>query len=169
MIDGVLNYASVPGRLGHHEEIDLNDVIRNIQIDLELLIQDKQATIHHGKLPKVTGVPDLIHQLFYNLINNSLKFARPDTPAEIQIHSSEVPNDEKKFVEVRIKDNGIGFDVSHAEQIFTTFVRLNSKDKYEGSGLGLALCKKIVERHGGTITASGKKGQGAEFKILLPQ
>jgi PAS domain S-box-containing protein len=169
MIDGVLNYASVPGRLGHHEEIDLNDVIRNIQIDLELLIQDKQATIHHGKLPKVTGVPDLIHQLFYNLINNSLKFARADAPAEIQIHSSEVSNDEKKFVEVRIKDNGIGFDVSHAEQIFTTFVRLNSKDKYEGSGLGLALCKKIVERHGGTITASGKKGQGAEFRILLPQ
>jgi PAS domain S-box-containing protein len=169
MIDGVLNYASIPGRLGHHEEIDLNRVVENIKVDLELLIQDKQASIRHEQLPRITGVPDLIHQLFYNLINNSLKFSQPDVPSEIVIEAQEVSAGDAAFFEISISDNGIGFDEAYAEQIFTTFVRLNSKDKYEGSGLGLALCKKIVERHGGAISASGEKGKGAKFKILLPK
>ena len=110
----------------------------------------------------------LLYQLFYNLINNSIKFAKAGTPPFISIESKKLFTDGSEFAQIVVKDNGIGFEEEHAEKIFDTFTRLNSRDKYEGTGLGLALCKKIVERHGGTITASGKLREGASFLILLP-
>lgn len=109
----------------------------------------------------------LIYQLFYNLINNSLKFAKTGVAPDISL-SSEMDAKRKNYVHIVAEDNGIGFEPEQALRIFETFTRLNSKDKYEGTGLGLALCKKIVERHGGSIIAIGTPDKGAKFVITLP-
>lgn len=169
MINGVLNYSSISSTAGPMEIVDLNAVIGSIQTDLEILIHEKKATIVFHDLPLIKGMPDLIYQLFYNLINNSLKFSKENVPSEIEITSNQVETNGIRYAEIVLSDNGIGFDEDHAEQIFVTFFRLNSKDKYEGTGLGLALCKKIVERHGGFIYARGQKDRGAQFVILLPE
>lgn len=111
----------------------------------------------------------MLYQLFYNLINNSLKFSKENVETLIEIKSSEIDLKGLQYIEIIINDNGIGFDESYAEKIFATFFRLHPKDKYEGTGLGLALCKKIVERHGGFIFAQGDKNIGAQFTVLLPK
>lgn len=169
MINGVLNYSAMSSTAGTMEIVDLNSVISSIQTDLEILIHDKKATIIFHDLPLIKGIPDLLYQLFYNLINNSLKFSKENVPSEIEITSNQVEANGIRYAEIVLTDNGIGFEADHAEQIFVTFFRLNSKDKYEGTGLGLALCKKIVERHGGLIYARGQKDRGAQFVILLPE
>jgi PAS domain S-box-containing protein len=167
MIHGVLEYASMSESSNKFEKIDLNMIIQNIQTDLEILIEEKNGVISFSRLPTIEGIKDQIHQLFYNLINNSLKFSKPGTPSRIDVTCKETTIDEKPYYEILLSDNGIGFDQEFSEQIFTTFFRLNPKDLYEGSGLGLALCKKIAERHGGFITARSEKGKGAQFYVYL--
>jgi PAS domain S-box-containing protein len=169
MINGVLNYASMPGGANAFELVDLNSMIQNVQSDLEILIQEKKAVITYDELPSVNGIRDLLHQLFYNLINNALKFSRGDVTSTVSISHRLITIKDKDYHEILVSDNGIGFDQHYADQIFTSFYRLNSKDQYEGSGLGLALCKKIVERHNGIIKAKGEKGMGAGFFIFLPK
>lgn len=164
MIEGVLHYSTINTTEQQTEAVDLNRIIRAIETDLDLVIGQKKATIHYSQLPTVEGAAVLLYQLFYNLINNSLKFARADVPCTIGI-TSKIDRDQAL---IRITDNGIGFDQEQAERIFDTFSRLNAKDKYEGTGLGLSLCRKIVNRHGGEIEAVGKKGEGSEFHIRLP-
>jgi light-regulated signal transduction histidine kinase (bacteriophytochrome) len=177
MIDGVLLYSSMEAMEQTSEEVDINDLMENIQADLEVVIVEKEAVITIEQIPPVEGAPILLYQLFYNLINNSLKFAKPNERPRITITSEVVSSSvagelgvskEKTFVRMILQDNGIGFAQSDAERIFKTFLRLNSKDKFEGTGLGLSLCKKIVERHGGSIWAQGTPGEGAVFNILLP-
>jgi light-regulated signal transduction histidine kinase (bacteriophytochrome) len=114
------------------------------------------------------GMNVLLNQLFYNLLNNSLKFSKTDVSSIIDITSERIQDGRKELVKITLQDNGIGFDKDYQEKIFHTFIRLNSKDEYEGTGLGLALCKKIVQRHNGTIIASGKINEGAIFTITLP-
>ncbi|PBQ33229.1 PAS domain-containing sensor histidine kinase [Sphingobacteriaceae bacterium] len=167
MIDGVLAYSTTNAGEQKPELIDLNEVIKNIENDLEVSLQKTNGKIHLHNLPKLEGAPVLIYQLFYNLINNSIKFAQKGLAPQISL-SSEMDNTWNDLVHITLKDNGIGFEPENALQIFETFTRLNSKDKYEGTGLGLALCKKIVERHGGSITAAGKPDKGATFIITLP-
>ncbi|MDO6430454.1 ATP-binding protein [Flavitalea sp. BT771] len=169
MIDGVLTYSMLNGLQQSIETVDLNEVFRNIESDLEVFIVQKQGVIRKGSLPAIEGSPVLIYQLFYNLLNNALKFSRSGVPPVVHISSRMKDDDGRKWVEIGIADNGIGFDQKYAASIFDTFARLNSKDKYEGTGLGLALCKKIVERHHGTITALGTKNTGAAFTIRLPE
>jgi signal transduction histidine kinase len=164
MVEGVLRYSTINSTEEQTEVVDLNRIVRAIESDLELVIAQKKATLHYLQLPTIEGGVVLLYQLFYNLINNSLKFSRADVPCRIHI-SSMIDQDQAL---IRITDNGIGFDQEQAERIFDTFSRLNAKDKYEGTGLGLSLCKKIVLRHGGVIEAAGKKGEGSEFRILLP-
>jgi light-regulated signal transduction histidine kinase (bacteriophytochrome) len=167
MIDGVLLYSS----LGAHEQtiqaIDLNETISNIAADLEIAIKKKSAIVNYASLPIIHGTPILIYQLFYNLINNSLKFAKSGRKCIITVRAETIKND-SAFIEIQVTDNGIGFSNDDVDKIFKTFMRLNSKDQYEGTGLGLALCKKIVERHGGTIRAEGKVDEGCTFYIRLP-
>lgn len=168
MVDGVLAYSSISGTEQVFGEVNLNEVVQNVKEDLEVLIADKNGTIDYGELPTIMGSEFLIYQLFYNVINNSLKFSKADIPPHIRISPDVRYDGNQRLTEIMIEDNGIGFDPKFAEQIFTPFIRLNSMDQYEGTGLGLALCKKIVERHNGKIYASGQKGQGAKFKITLP-
>jgi light-regulated signal transduction histidine kinase (bacteriophytochrome) len=169
MIDGVLKYSTIDAQEQPIELVDLKKVIQNIESDLEVLIQQQNAIIHYTELHKIEGSSVLIYQLFYNLINNSLKFCTKEKQLEIFIQSTIIDYQGRKFANVCLMDNGIGFDQSHAEKIFNPFTRLHSKDKYEGTGLGLALCKKIVQRHHGIISATGKRDVGAVFSILLPE
>jgi PAS domain S-box-containing protein len=169
MINGVLHYSSIQAVEYTPHLIDINSVIKNILQDLEILIQEKNAIIKFEPLPTVKGISPLLYQLFYNLINNSLKFTKENVSPVIEIRSSEIDLKGLHYVEVILSDNGIGFDENYAEKIFATFFRLHPKDKYEGTGLGLSLCKKIVERHNGFIFAQGDKNIGAEFTILLPK
>jgi signal transduction histidine kinase len=168
MIDGVLNYSSVNENEHAFETVNLSMLIGTIREDLEILIQQKKAVINEQSLPVIEGSPVLLYQLFYNLIYNSLKFSKDSEAPVIDITSSLVHQASADFAKIVISDNGIGFDPVYAEKIFDTFTRLHSKDKYEGTGLGLALCKKIVERHQGNIRASGVKGKSATFTVLLP-
>lgn len=168
LIEGVLDYSS--SSAGNHtiSNIDLNEVINNVINDLELLIQNKKAVIKYNKMPTIVGAPILIYQLFYNLINNSLKYSRDGIPSLITIESDIFPLNGQQFCEIFIRDNGQGFHQENAEKIFQTFIRLDTGKKNEGTGLGLALCKKIVLWHSGSIAAEGIKDEGASFRILLP-
>jgi hypothetical protein len=165
MIDGVLAYSKVRASGQNVEMVDLNAVVANACNDLEILIGQKNARIETEPLPVLAGSPVLLHQLFYNLIHNALKFSRPGVPPLVAVRS--LPS-KSETVTVEVRDNGIGFEPEYAERIFDTFVRLNPKDTYEGTGLGLALCKKIAQRHGGTIRATATLGQGAVFAVTLP-
>lgn len=168
MIDGVLSYSTINSGEQPIEKVDLNDILDNIENDLEIVIQKKQAVIKRSPLPVVEGASVLIHQLFYNLINNALKFSKADRPPLIAYYHSIISKDGVDYIEITIADNGIGLEQQYAEQIFNAFSRLHGKDQYEGTGLGLALCKKIVERHHGTISATGVRDEGAVFTIMLP-
>jgi light-regulated signal transduction histidine kinase (bacteriophytochrome) len=168
MIEDILNYSNINASENSVENVNLADILIDIESDLEVLIQQKNASINFDALPEIEGAPVLIHQLFYNLIHNSLKFSKPDAKQEIIIQSKLIRLENENFVQITLADRGIGFQTDESEKIFTTFTRLNAKEQYEGTGLGLTLCKKIVERHGGSITASGTRDQGAVFTIILP-
>ncbi len=118
--------------------------------------------------PEIQGYPLLIYQLFYNLVSNALKFSRPDIQPVIKIRYNPEYRDNKIFAQFRFMDNGIGFEQEDAGKIFQTFIRLNTREEYEGTGLGLSLCKKIVLRHQGFLSAKGIPNTGAEFIVLLP-
>jgi signal transduction histidine kinase len=168
MIEGVLNYSILNSNEQPMEQIDLNEVFAQIESDLELVIQASGAEIRRGALPQIEGAQVLIYQLFYNLINNALKFSRSAHKPLIMIQSLVTEGAGKRFAELTVSDNGIGFDAAQADKIFEAFIRLNTKDRFEGTGLGLALCKKIAERHHGSISASGVSGEGAVFVVRLP-
>jgi len=168
IIEGILSYSTLDKKNQPVEKIDLNEVIENIKTDLELIIKEKGAILNACDLPEIEGAAILITQLFYNLIQNALKFSKADQPPRVVITCTSTNIEGNEAVQVTIKDNGIGLDPEFAERIFTAFERLNSKDQYEGNGLGLALCRKITKRHNGLIIAKGEKDNGAEFIVTLP-
>jgi signal transduction histidine kinase len=173
MIEGVLAYSTVTADLKAFEKVSLTAVIEDVRNDLELAIIQKDAEIKYGVLPEIQGIRILIYQLFYNLVSNALKFSRTDLHPVIAITATSEKMTLNKitanYIHVVVTDNGIGFNPDYAEKIFGVFSRLNSKEIYEGTGLGLALCKKIVIRHGGHIYAESEEGKGAKFHILLPE
>ena len=176
LIKSVLDYSRLPVNPGQLRLTDLNEVLENVKSDLELTISDKNAVIENTVLPAIPGVPLQLQQLFSNLIGNALKFSS-DKPG-IQVTSRAVNGMEladlfqadpaKQYVELLFKDNGIGFENRYKDQIFTIFQRLHGWQQYSGTGIGLALCKKIVENHQGFITAESQPGKGATFKVYLP-
>jgi light-regulated signal transduction histidine kinase (bacteriophytochrome) len=168
MIEGVLAYSKINADQQKPTVVDLNEVLKNIETDLEVSLQKTGGEIYYDNLPVLEGAQVLLYQLFYNLINNSIKFAKDDVPVKVKLSSKIIKQQDNDFAVITVEDNGIGFNENQAERIFETFTRLNSKDSYEGTGLGLSLCKKIVERHAGTITASGSPYNGAVFTIVLP-
>lgn len=144
--------------------VDLNEMIENIKSDLEIMLLETDAKIESEPLPTIKAVPSQINRLFYNLINNSLKFVKKGNIPVINITST-VNN---SFIEIIVKDNGIGFENIYAETIFTLFQRLHDKKSYQGNGIGLSMCKKIVESYKGEIFATSELNKGAEFHIKLP-
>ncbi|MGZ5253775.1 MAG: sensor histidine kinase, partial [Flavitalea sp.] len=165
MIEGVLNYSILNGNAHQTEPVDLNILVKNIEEDLELPLLQYNATIISERLPVIEGSPLLLFQLFYNLINNSLKFSRKDVVPVIKISSEKI---EENKVRITISDNGIGFENHFQQKIFESFSRLHPKDHFEGTGLGLSFCKSITERHGGKIYAEGNPNEGSTFYIELP-
>lgn len=176
MVDGVLHTSSLKAEQLVPETVDLNLLIIDIESDLELVIDRKNAIIKYSGLPTIQGSPVLLYQLFYNLIINSLKFSRPGVDVVIEISSRRIqgnlfPDPRRSglsYFEITVSDNGIGFPQHHAESIFKAFTRLHTKEKFEGTGIGLSLCKNIVEKHGGFIEAVGVEDAGATFRIFLP-
>ncbi len=165
LIDNLLAYSRAGKSAVKMEPVDLSEVVEHVLSDLQYRIVEANATVQVGKLGMVPAVPIEMHQLFLNLIGNALKYRRENVPPVIQVSGKK----SGEQYHIRIKDNGIGFDPRDGDKIFQPFQRLFEKeDRYEGSGIGLATCRKIVERHGGTITATGRPGQGATFTISLP-
>jgi light-regulated signal transduction histidine kinase (bacteriophytochrome) len=178
LIQDLLNYSRA-GRLTiDDKEVDLNKVVLEVTDDLVLAIKDKEARITIDLLPKVPGNFTLFKQVFQNLITNALKFSKPGIAPSVSIQTEPMtkkgfemmPDKSGKtsYALIVVKDNGIGFDSSYTEKIFVIFQRLHSRDDYEGTGIGLAICKKIIENGGGRIWAESEKGIGSSFWILLP-
>ncbi|HEY8936886.1 MAG TPA: PAS domain S-box protein, partial [Cyclobacteriaceae bacterium] len=168
MIEGILNYSSSKNEHHIFENVDINKIIEQIESELELLIRKKNGVVNKPQLPGIKGISVLVYQLFYNLINNALKFSKANEPAVIDINYDFEKRDDKEFFKITLSDNGIGFEPEFKNRIFEIFTRLNTKDEFEGTGIGLALCKKIMERHGGHIYATSELGQGATFILLFP-
>ncbi|MFT3910881.1 MAG: GAF domain-containing protein [Ferruginibacter sp.] len=168
MIEAILKYSKIGMTEETSGSVDLNGIFNDIEVDLEFLIHEKNAAVVRPVFPLLRGNEILLQQLFYNLLINSLKFARENVPVIVHVTYSFITKDGNNYIEICFADNGIGFEPEYNEVIFETFSRLHSKDQYEGTGLGLALCRKIVGRHRGTIRAEGKDGEGALFVIRLP-
>jgi signal transduction histidine kinase len=151
-------------------ETDLNEVYWSVYEDLELMIAEKHAQIKVDGLPVIEGVKHQLHQLFYNLIFNALQYAKPGIPPQITITVNNVAEDDEteKYHEIIVADNGVGFAQHHAEKIFTVFERLQKGGDAKGTGIGLAICKKVAQNHEGRIFAVSSPGQGARFHVLLP-
>ena len=176
LVTEILNYSKLSADDHEIVNIDLNYIINDLREHFELLIQEKRALIKVGELPVIEGNIGQIRQMFQNLISNSLKFSRDHISPVIEVTSKRIAGKSfeaavKKdgdYCIVNIQDNGIGFDGKYVDNIFSLFERLNAKDKYEGAGIGLAIAKKIVEKHDGLITAVSAEGKGAKFQIILP-
>lgn len=176
IIKDLLDFSHLNNPRELFTQVDLNKILESVKTDLELLIQQKDAIITSIPLPEIEAIPVQMNQLFYNLINNALKFSHPERKPTIEISlmpvNSRDPQYNKgydEYFQITVKDNGIGFEQLFAERIFVMFQQLNEKKMYGGTGIGLALCKKIVENHKGQITASSQPGEGAVFTILLPR
>lgn len=178
LINDLLNYSRV-SRIQPIEQLDLKAIIVAVQEDLEIQIKEKNATIEAFNLPLITGNYSEFRQLFQNLISNSLKFAIQGVRPHISISAEDASVEDlkhlaaydasKKYLSIKVTDNGIGFNQEYADKIFIIFQRLHGRDEYQGTGIGLAICKKITEKYGGTIFARSAPGKGATFVILLPK
>ena len=178
LIDDLLQYSRTTKTEKVFEECDLNQLLDNAKIDMAQLIEEKKAKIQYQSLPQLKVISFQIQQLFSNLINNSLKYSKLEIAPEIKIACQKViatdeewlpKNSKEKFYKITFSDNGIGFDQEYAEKIFVLFNRLHNKNEYEGTGIGLAICKKIVENHRGFIFGAGTPNVGATFTIYLPE
>jgi light-regulated signal transduction histidine kinase (bacteriophytochrome) len=184
LIQSILEFSKLPTQELSFAEVNLTNVLNIVLNNLEIAITEKQAIITVDKLSTIAANPGQMEQLFQNIISNSIKFTNPNQQPIIKITSEiinkatfaqEDPNAEnrkgastKNFCQITITDNGIGFEESYAEQIFLPFQRLNSKIEFEGTGIGLAICKKIVENHNGSIMVKSKVDEGSTFIIQLP-
>ncbi len=175
LISDLLNFARL-SEPDIFQPTDLNLVIREILNDLELVVKEKKAGFELEKIPVVEAAPGLIRQLFQNIISNALKFSQPGISPQVHISATRInaldinaeSNSTGPFCRIEIRDNGIGFDEKYLEKIFILFQRLYSRDEFEGTGIGLAIAKKIVDKHNGLITAKSTPGKGASFIIILP-
>ena len=165
LIDDLLQFARVNTRKKNLESIELRELVLEVLGDLEMRLAESGAKLEMGKLPSVFGDRFQIRQLFQNLIANALKFRRENVASVIRIQGK---TQGVEFAEIEIEDNGIGFETKYLEKIFKPFHRLYGSSRYEGSGMGLAICKKIVERHGGKISAQSTLEQGSKFIFTLP-
>ena len=177
LIEDLLAYSRTNTTERVFKKTDLKLVIDEVRNDIRELLEEKQAVIETGEMCEVNIIPFQFSQLFHNLFGNSLKFAKPGVTPKITVNSRIIKGEQiknrslahdKMFCHISVTDNGIGFDPQYGERIFDVFQRLHGKDEYSGTGIGLAIVKKIVENHNGIITASGKLNKGANFDIYIP-
>ncbi len=163
MIDGLLEYSRVETRGEPLESVELDAVVEFVLTDLHLQVDDCDATVEVGELPRVRGDPNQLRQLFQNLLSNALKYSH-ESPPEVRV-TGERDGDEAV---IAVADDGIGIAPEEQDRIFEMFQRLHSREEYDGSGVGLALCQRIVERHDGDIDVDSEPGEGASFYVTLP-
>ncbi|HYC83980.1 MAG TPA: ATP-binding protein [Chryseosolibacter sp.] len=180
LIKDLLDYSRLSYRKEYaYQRVDLNKILANVLTDFELVINQKKINILQTALPEIQAVALQMNQLFYNLIGNAIKFSRKDVKSMVSIRETPLKDEvmarhhlrgrKDDYIQIDFEDNGIGFSLDYAEQIFTIFQRLNDKTIYAGYGIGLALCRKIVANHQGVITATGKVNEGATFTVILPK
>jgi signal transduction histidine kinase len=179
LVNDLLKFSRHTNDILDFEQTDLNELLNDVLSDMEIDIQKRDAKVTAGDLPTIYAIPSQIRQLFQNLISNSLKFCKDDCTPEVHIQTEVVkgaliPGLDRKlyentFYKIYIRDNGIGFDSKYAEEIFVVFKRLHSYHEFEGTGIGLSICKKIVEKHKGFISAESSLNEGSTFIITLPE
>ncbi|HEY0741029.1 MAG TPA: PAS domain-containing protein [Chryseosolibacter sp.] len=179
LIDDLLKYSRLSDANVMYDSVNLGIVVNNIVTEFEYTLKQKNIVVHMDKLPVLKGVPIQMHQLFQNLFSNAIKFSKPNRPNKIIIKSALLTDNEKslhpaltsrgRHYKITFEDEGIGFSPQYSEQVFTIFQRLNNRNQFEGHGIGLALCRKIVSNHRGYISASGEENIGAKFTIILPE
>jgi PAS domain S-box-containing protein len=177
LIADLLAFSRLTTQPQRFVRVDLSRVAREVVSDLETRLEETGGRVDIGALPSVDGDPTQMRQLLLNLISNGLKFHRPGEPPVVQVRGRLLADVDRPFLgdgragplsEITVCDNGIGFDEKYLDRIFEVFQRLHAHSEYEGTGIGLAICRKIVERHGGCITAKSISGQGATFIVTLP-
>jgi signal transduction histidine kinase/PAS domain-containing protein len=184
LIRDLLAYSRLSSQQEPRQPVVLTDLINDVLNDLDVVVRESNAILTIDDLPTLSGDRMQLRQLFQNLLSNALKFRQPDQPPSIRISSrrvwpADLPTDvvlsaldrtmkPQAFVEISVADNGIGFDAKYASRIFQVFQRLHIRSQYEGSGVGLAICKRVAENHQGTIRATSQLGQGATFQVYLP-
>jgi len=179
LINNLLDFSRHTVSSNDFKKTSLNELVKNVLAELEVDIEKSNARINYENLPVVSAVPGLMQQLFYNLFSNAIKFRKPTVDLVIDVKAEKMnPIDLSKFArynqgknyhKITIQDNGIGFDDKYAEDIFRVFKRLHSYQEFEGTGVGLSICKKIVEKHNGFIKAESKIDNGSTFIIGLPE
>lgn len=178
LIGDLLNYSRLQKTDHPVNNVDLNEIVGEVLNDFDLHIQEKKAAVHLTTLPVIKADPMRMHQLFHNLLSNALKFSKAEVPPVINISAATLTDRDKskypslkkeaEYAVIFFGDNGIGFNEEFAEKIFNIFQRLNGNSEYEGTGIGLAICRKIVINHHGLIIAQSREDEGALFKIILP-
>jgi PAS domain S-box-containing protein len=177
LIRDILSYSRTTTSEKKLELTDLNDLLNQAKGELDVMITEKKAVIQSDRLPSINVIPFQVLQLFNNLLNNALKFSKPDETPRILVNCEIVdghnfhqtyPPPAKEYCHISFSDNGIGFEPEYSKKIFEVFQRLHGRNEYGGTGIGLAICKKIVENHNGLISAESQLGQGATFHIYLP-
>ncbi len=175
LINGLLNFSRVTTKAKPYEPVELKKIAREVLSDLEIRIKETGAEIKIDDLPKIDADPLQMRQLFQNIIGNALKFIKKDVKPIIRIENKTESKPDQDALKIGsetftivLSDNGIGFDQKYADKIFSVFERLHNRSEYEGTGIGLAICRKIVERHNGLISVQSKEGEGTSFIITLP-
>jgi len=179
LINNLLDFSRHTVSSNDFKKTSLNELVKNVLTELDVEIEKSNARINYENLPVVSAVPGLMQQLFYNLFSNAIKFRKPAVDLVIDVKAEKMnPLDLSKFTKysqgknfykITVQDNGIGFDDKYAEDIFRVFKRLHSYQEFEGTGVGLSICKKIVEKHHGFIKAESKIDKGSTFIIGLPE
>jgi len=166
LINDLLNYSRVAVTVDDFRLTDTEEIIHQTLSNLKALIKENSAVITHDPLPGVMADPGQLLQLFQNLISNAIKFRKPEVPPKI--HISARKDEESNEYVFSVQDNGIGMDPQYAKRIFIIFQRLHARNEYSGTGIGLAVSKKVVERHGGHIWVKSKPGKGSVFYFTIP-
>ena len=178
LINDLLSFSRQSVSSSDFERTDLNTLAREAVAELEIEVEKSNAKIDLGELPVVWAIPILMKQLFHNLVSNAVKFRKKGVDPIIQIEAKKMHGSDQslpvnlngsKYYKVSISDNGIGFDPKYSDEIFMVFKRLNSYHEYEGTGVGLSICKKIIEKHNGSIIAQSEPGKGSIFSFVLPE
>jgi light-regulated signal transduction histidine kinase (bacteriophytochrome) len=164
LIEALLSLSRVSTKKGEVARIDLRALTQEVLGDLEFRLQSTRGRVDVGDLPYIEGDPVQMRQLLQNLIGNALKFHRPGEPPVVTVSAAR----RNRQLEIRVEDNGIGFESKDAARVFLPFHRLHGRAEYEGTGIGLTICRKIVERHDGTIRAESQPGSGSRFIVTLP-